>query len=239
MCIRDRLKLYKRHILSIIRKAMLAKFMTGLAIKSGTRLPMRATPNYSLSHSQLALTQPSNPKELLPYLFSGFPLKSLKQLPANAEELFISTGFTLMSSPNSSEVKLVKQVADKTIEISYQAKELGAESEIKEEGSEDARVEFTVTLKDRDGSGAEFTCVTGKEDVNVLDVSCIDEHTKASEETCSTSDDLDETLSDRYLKHLKALGVTKEVARYIQASGIDEEHRNYLNLLQEVKGFSG
>jgi hypothetical protein len=181
--------------------------------------------NRPYQYSQLLLSKPKPPEEFIQDFFKCEPVKT--------EDLLANTGFTVITSPKTSEMKLVKSVKEKTVEISYKGNEI-IDLESKEETS---RIEFTITLKS--DNMITFVCSTNNKDIELLDViygEGMEEEMRTTEESCSTIDEWDENTKEKYVKYLKALGLTKKVINYIEMSGIDEEQQNYIIWLKEIKG---
>lgn len=212
--------------------------MAGLKRRSTKKYPIRTMFAYPFPHSQFITPSPKVPIKFTQALFRDFELKYAKAESTNTEKLLAHSGFMLVTSTKGSEVKLVKEVDGKVLEISYQTNE-GIDPELREEGNGDSKIEFTATVKSKDDKMT-FTCIISKGELDIIDINYIDNiDDKESEESYSTTDDIEESVKGKHLRCLKDLGITKEIIEYIRVTGIDEEQKNYMNWLQEIKGCIG
>lgn len=177
-------------------------------------------------------------------------------------EFLKETGFTVIESPESTEIKLVKNVGDKTIEIKYQANEpMQDEEEEPEDEKDDAKkgekkeeegkdnlkstADFTVIVKAKDGSGLLFDCVTQETTLNIYRVAYnkdIDGMLKNFEKAGQSYlgpefFSLDEKVQQSFTEYLESLGLNEKLLAYIECSAIDKEQKLYMTWLGDVKKF--
>jgi len=211
---------------------MLTSIILGLKSKGNIKYPARTITDYPYQYSQLLLSKPKSYEGFIQDLFNCPHTVSPKYELTKTEDLSYA-GFTVIACPRTSEMKLVKNVKDTIIEISYQGSEI-IDLENKEETS---RIEFTVTLKG--DNTIIFTCSTNKGEIELLDLiygEGMEEEIRTTEESCSSVDEWDENTKEKYVKYLRGLGITKKIINYIEVSGIDGEQKNYITWLKEIKG---
>lgn len=178
-------------------------------------------------------------------------------------EFIKESGFTVIEKPNDTEIKLVKNMGSKLVEIRYQASELTNDDdamqmdEEEEEGQkvndEDkqndgrTRADFIVSVKDEDGGGIVFTCTSEGTELNIFSVA----YTKNVEGFLKsfgsenkeipyfgpTFENLDEKVQKAFYDYLESLGVTDKLLAYIECSAVDKEQKMYIDWLQNVKEF--
>lgn len=175
------------------------------------------------------------------------------------EEFLKQTGFSLVESPDSVEIKLMKNAGDKVVEIRYQAsepvnekdeEETEEENKEKKEGEDEKDniktvTDFTVLVKNKDGSGLIFDCTTQETDLNVYHVA----YSKNVEEMLKSIDrdnksymgpsfeNLDEKVQQSFVEYLESLGISDKLLAYIECSSIDKEQKMYMNWLNDIKEF--
>ncbi len=179
------------------------------------------------------------------------------------------TGFTVLETPENTEIKLMKNVGDKTIEIKFQANEpmqdedeeeeeeegKGEEKEKKGDKKDDeegkngfkSAADFTVIVKSKDGSGLLFDCNSQETELNIYRVAYnknIDDLTKDMEKAARSYlgpefMSLDEKVQQSFIEYLESLGLIEKLLAYIECAAIDKEQKLYMNWIGEVKKFVG
>jgi len=173
-------------------------------------------------------------------------------------EFIKEAGFKVIESRGNSEIKLVRNVDDKIVEISYQASEtlsdLEDEPELDEnkEANEEkiekkpaSRAEFFIAVKGKDGSGLLFSCSSENADFQIFDITHsknIDSLLKESGKNDSSYigpsfDHLDEKVQNAFYDYLISLGINDNLLTYIENSSVDKNKRLYMNWLQDLRGF--
>lgn len=176
-------------------------------------------------------------------------------------EFIKSSGFTLLESPENAEIKLVKNLGDKIVEIKYQASELANEDEegdaMDEEGKDDkspekesntakSRADFNVVVKRSDGSGMIFTCSSESAEMNIFNVTYSKKVDDLMKEDSTKNvipylgpsfENLDEKVQKAFYEYLESLGLSDKLLAFIECSSIDKEQRMYMDWLQSINDF--
>ncbi len=216
------------------------------------------------TNKQVARTQAKAPDNLAKTLENELQFEKQRYAEfQEGQEFLKETGFTLINSPETVEIKLIKNVGDKTVEIRYQAgepikdeEEPGTEEEKKQdkgqEGDEEGKdniktaTDFSVVIKNKDGSGLLFDCTSQDTELSIYHVAYnknIDQLLKPNPEKENpayigpTFENLDEKVQQSFVEYLESLGISDKLLAFIECSSIDKEQKMYINWLNEVKEF--
>jgi len=237
----------------------------------------RASPRLAFAtanqvNRQVARASPKAPEDLAKVLGSELQFEKQRYTEFKEGEAFLKeVGYTLQDDLNSVEIKLMQAVGDKTIEIRYQANEpIKPEDDEEEESDEEkgkgakeakggkdgeeedkegmkSATDFTVVVKNKDGSGLLFDCTTQETELNIFRVAyhkSIDELTKLGNLDKTAQPylgpdffNLDEKVQQSFNEYLEALGITDKLLAYIECTSIDKEQRMYLKWMGDIKTF--
>ncbi len=121
----------------------------------------------------------------------------------------------------------------------------GEEEEKKEEDK--SMVDFTLMVKNKDGSGMLFDCSTQNAEISIFRATYnknVEDLVKLSSlERASNSYPgpeffgLDEKVQHGFMAFLETLGINEKLLAYIECSALDKEQQLYIHWLNDVKGF--
>ena len=171
-----------------------------------------------------------------------------------SKELLKQSGFTLVELPDSSEIKLVKKLDNKIVEIRYYSNELSNnadDTEIRDENDKKYletrfQAEFIIIVKNDDGSGILFKCKTMHSNLTIMNVGYnkdIEKLVKSNEDEIATMyfgpsfENLEENIQNSFFEYLKVLGINKKLLSYIEYSSVDKDQRLYINWMQGMTEF--
>ena len=243
---------------------MLTIFKNGLRVCSSF---IRVAPamNFAGANKQVARTQAKNPESLARGLATELQFEKQRYHDfKEGEEFLKQTGFSQVETSDSVDIKLMKNVGDKVVEIRFQATEPTMDEdeeksgEEKEEehkegkaGEEDqanlkSSVEFSVIVKNKDGAGVVIDCSSQETELAIFHVAYsknVEEFLKGSMDKLSSSylgpnfEQLDEKIQQSFVEYLESMGITDKLLAYIECIAVDKEQKMYMNWLTEVKEF--
>ena len=221
------------------------------------------SPSGNPPKKQTAVQKPTISSELSQALRNELKFEKERYVEFTEGNDFIKqSGFTLIESPENAEIKLVKNVGDKNVEIRYQASELiddaeegerpeeekmdAKNGEEEKEGDAKSRSEFTVTVKGKDGKGLLFACASENAEMNIFSISYSnnvdglfkDDYDKTKTPYLGpTFDNLDEKVQRSFYEYLESLGINEKLLAYIECTSVDKEQKMYINWLQDISKF--
>eukprot|EP01022_Parablepharisma_sp_SALTPOND_P000087 TRINITY_DN1003_c0_g1_i1.p8 TRINITY_DN1003_c0_g1~~TRINITY_DN1003_c0_g1_i1.p8 ORF type:complete len:261 (-),score=43.67 TRINITY_DN1003_c0_g1_i1:2684-3466(-) len=242
---------------------MLTTLKSSLRICSALARVASITRSFAGVNKQVVRTQAKAPENLARVLNNELQFEKQKYKEfIEAEEFLKQSGFTLVESPETVEIKLLKNVGDKIVEIKYQATEAfneeGEEEETEgeekkgekegEEGDDNIKssTDFMVTVRNPDGSGLFFDCNSHDTQLSIYHAGYsknVEELVKGNLEKETGAylgpsfDNLDEKVQQSFMDYLESLGITDRLLAYIECSAMDKEQRLYMKWLNEVKNF--
>ena len=177
-------------------------------------------PDLTTSFHDLTITDLSKKK-------NNFKIKKMStKLP--------QAGFNLVFSSNSSEVKLIKVVKDKMIEINYQTTQLADyNTDNITKDIPDIIIDFTIAIKDKNNELL-LNCHVSEGNLNIDNVICnLGEITDRGN---TGYDYIDNKFKETLIRYVISMGVTKEILEFIASTGVNRDEKKFMGWFKVIKG---